>query len=189
MPTLRSSTGARLTDVAGEHGTPAYLIDEADFRARAAAFRDAFPGWSVYYAGKAFLTTDMARWVTEAGLRIDVASGGELAVALAAGVDARRLGLHGTNKSDAAATVRALLADLEAGQLPAPSGPDAAEVLAGRGRAASTFADWERIDAAEQAAGERFGRPRVKVATWHALTDLVRHGRPGGPLEHEGDPA
>ncbi|TBT85485.1 ferredoxin-NADP reductase [Propioniciclava sinopodophylli] len=99
------------------------------------------------------------------------------------------LGVIGTNKSDAAATVRALLADLEAGQLPAPSGPDAAELLAGRGRAASTFADWERIDAAEQAAGERFGRPRVKVATWHALTDLVRHGRPGGPLEHEDDPA
>ncbi|WP_282005013.1 hypothetical protein [Propioniciclava sinopodophylli] len=99
------------------------------------------------------------------------------------------LGVIGTNKSDAAATVTGLLADLEAGLLPAPMGPDAAEVLTGRGRAASTFADWERIDAAEQAAGERFGRPRVKVATWHALTDLVRHGRPGGPLEHEGDPA
>ena len=54
-------------------------------------------------------------------------------------------------------------------------------------RPASTFADWERIDAEEQAAGQRFGRPRVKVATWHALFDLVRHGRPGGPLEREAE--
>ncbi len=53
----------------------------------------------VYYAGKAFLCTEVARWVTGAGLRIDVASGGELAVALAAGVDPALLGLHGNNKS------------------------------------------------------------------------------------------
>lgn len=95
------------------------------------------------------------------------------------------LGVIGTNKSDAAATIRNLLADL--GELPAPTGPDAGELLEQRGRVASTFADWERIDAEEQAAGERFGRPRIKVATWHALLDLVRHGRAGGPLEHEGD--
>lgn len=93
------------------------------------------------------------------------------------------LGVIGTNKSDAAGTVRHLLADL--GTLPTPTGPDAGDLLAGRGRAASSYADWERIDAAEQASGAHFGRPRVKVATWHALTDLVRHGRAGGPLEHE----
>ena len=93
------------------------------------------------------------------------------------------LGVIGTNKGDAAATVRHLLADLAS--LPAPTGPDAGELLEQRGRPASTFADWERIDAEEQAAGQRFGRPRIKVATWHALTDLVRHGRAGGPLEHE----
>ena len=69
----------------------------------------------------------------------------------------------------------------------APTGPDAGALLADRGRPASTFADWERIDAEEQAAGQRFGRPRVKVATWHALFDLVRHGRPGGPLEREAE--
>ncbi len=93
------------------------------------------------------------------------------------------LGVIGTNKGDAAATVRHLLADLPG--LAAPTGPDAGELLAQRGRPASTFADWERIDAEEQAAGQRFGRPRIKVATWHALTDLVRHGRAGGPLEFE----
>ena len=97
------------------------------------------------------------------------------------------LGVIGTNKSDAAATVAGLLEDLAAGAVPAPTGPDAGEVLATRGLRASTFADWERIDAAELAAGAHFGRPRVKVATWHALTDRVRHGRAGGPLEHEAD--
>ena len=55
----------------------------------------------VYYAGKAFLSTEVARWMTDAGLNIDVCSGGELAVALAAGVDPARLGLHGNNKSHA----------------------------------------------------------------------------------------
>jgi len=54
---------------------------------------------SVYYAGKAFLSTEVARWMTEEGLSIDVASSGELAVALAAGVDPAHLGFHGNNKS------------------------------------------------------------------------------------------
>ena len=53
----------------------------------------------VYYAAKAFLSTEVARWMIEAGLNIDVCSGGELAVALAAGVDPERLGFHGNNKS------------------------------------------------------------------------------------------
>jgi diaminopimelate decarboxylase len=53
----------------------------------------------VYYAGKAFLSTEVARWVTESGLMVDVASGGELAVVLAAGVDPKLVGVHGNNKS------------------------------------------------------------------------------------------
>ena len=92
--------GARLTDVAEEHGTPTYLIDEADFRARAAAFRDAFPGWSVYYAGKALLTRRVARWAAEEGLNLDVTTMGEMRIALAGGMPAARLGLHGNNKSE-----------------------------------------------------------------------------------------
>ena len=47
--------GVRLTDLVREHGSPAYVLDEADFRARARAFRTAFDGYDVYYAGKAFL--------------------------------------------------------------------------------------------------------------------------------------
>lgn len=97
------------------------------------------------------------------------------------------IGVIGTNKSDAAATVGRLLEDLTAGLLSPPSGPDAGALLAARGRSASTFADWERIDAQERALGHSTGRERVKVATWHALTELVRHGRTGGVLEREQD--
>jgi diaminopimelate decarboxylase len=95
--------GVDLRELAREHGTPAYVLDEADFRGRARAFRDAFAGtgrpWDVYYAGKAFLCTTVARWVAEEGLSLDVCSGGELTVALRAGVDPARIGFHGNNKS------------------------------------------------------------------------------------------
>lgn len=99
--------GVRVTDIAAEFGTPAYVVDEADFRARARAFRNAFSeafadvggGADVYYASKAFLSVAIARWVTEEGLRLDVSTGGELAVALRAGVPGENLGVHGNNKS------------------------------------------------------------------------------------------
>ena len=68
----------------------------AAFRAAAAAHGTQA---RVYYAGKAFLSTEMVRWVTEEGLAVDVCTGGELAVALAAGADPARLGFHGNNKS------------------------------------------------------------------------------------------
>ena len=100
-----SIAGATLPALAAEFGTPLYVLDEDELRTRARAVRDAFraafAGTSVevYYAGKAFLCTTVARWVAEEGLRLDVASGGELAVALAAGVDPALLGVHGNNKS------------------------------------------------------------------------------------------
>ncbi len=91
--------GVGLRDLAVEHGTPAYVLDEADFRSRARAFREAFAGYEVFYAGKAFLCTAVARWVAEEGLSLDVCTGGELAVALRAGTDPARIGFHGNNKS------------------------------------------------------------------------------------------
>jgi diaminopimelate decarboxylase len=93
--------GVDLRELVAEHGSPAYVLDEADFRSRARAFREAFEGYDVYYAGKAFLCTTVARWVMEEGLSLDVCSPGELTVALRAGVDARRIGHHGNNKSTA----------------------------------------------------------------------------------------
>ncbi|MCU1442039.1 MAG: lysA [Cryobacterium sp.] len=99
--------GVRASDLADRFGTPLYVIDETDARARAVEIRTAFDTEfsrigstvRVYYAGKAFLSTEVARWMVEEGLNIDVCSGGELAVALAAGVDPARLGFHGNNKS------------------------------------------------------------------------------------------
>jgi diaminopimelate decarboxylase len=94
--------GRAVPDVVAEVNTPAYLLDEDDFRGRARAFRDAFAdrdGWDVYYAGKAFLCTTVARWVAEEGLHLDVCTGGELTVAERAGVDPARIGFHGNNKS------------------------------------------------------------------------------------------
>ena len=91
--------GLSVTEIAEQVGTPAYVLDEADLRARARAFVAAFAGWDVYYAGKSFLCTAVARWVHEEGLGIDVCTGGELAVALRSGADPARLALHGNNKS------------------------------------------------------------------------------------------
>ncbi len=86
--------------LANEFGTPAYIVDEDDFRARARAFKDAFAPSTVYYAGKAFLCLATVRWISEEGLSLDVCTGGELAVALAAGFDTERIGFHGNNKSE-----------------------------------------------------------------------------------------
>ena len=97
--------GLATSSIAAQVGTPAYVLDEADFRARARAFRTAFADdetpADVYYAGKAFLCSAVVGWIEEEGLGLDVCSGGELAVALRAGFPAARVTLHGNNKSDA----------------------------------------------------------------------------------------
>jgi diaminopimelate decarboxylase len=91
--------GIDVRDLAGQYGTPAYVLDEEDFRGRCREWREAFEGSDVYYAGKAFLCTAVARWVAEEGLSLDVCTGGELAVALAGGFPPERLLFHGNNKS------------------------------------------------------------------------------------------
>ncbi|MDH2387363.1 diaminopimelate decarboxylase [Streptomyces sp. HNM0663] len=92
--------GMEVTRLAEEFGTPAYFLDEADFRARCRAWADAFgPDADVFYAGKAFLSRAVVRWLTEEGLNLDVCSGGELATALDAGMPAERIAFHGNNKS------------------------------------------------------------------------------------------
>lgn len=101
--------GVRATELVSEHGSPLYVIDEDAARSRAREIRDALIAEAarigteatVYYASKAFLCVEVARWMAEEGLSIDVASGGELAVALAAGVNPARIGFHGNNKSEA----------------------------------------------------------------------------------------
>ena len=101
--------GIPVRELKRQFGTPLYVLSENDFRARARAFSDAFNdafadicgGVDVYYAGKSFLCTAVVRWVEEEGLRLDTASGGELAVAARAGIPGADVALHGNNKSDA----------------------------------------------------------------------------------------
>lgn len=93
------------TELAQEFGTPTFFLDEEAFRARAIAWSEALSAefgsqaGGVFYAAKSFISTAVAHWIAELGLGIDVCSGGELAVALAGGIDPKKIELHGNNKS------------------------------------------------------------------------------------------
>jgi diaminopimelate decarboxylase len=91
--------GVDVRDLLAEHNSPAYVLDELDFRQRARAFKTAFKDFDVFYAGKAFLCTTVARWIQEEGLNLDVCSAGELTVALRAGFEPVNIGYHGNNKT------------------------------------------------------------------------------------------
>ena len=91
--------GLDVRDLAAEFGTPLFVCDEADFRQRCRSYRDAFGTRAgVFYAAKAFCCRGVLRWVTEEGLGVDVCTGGELEVALQAGVPPEMITLHGSNK-------------------------------------------------------------------------------------------
>ena len=102
--------GVDLTSVAADFGTPTFVLDVEAMRGRARVWASAMAeefwdgygmsGGDAFYAGKAFLSADVARLVAAEGLGVDTASLGELSLALRAGVDPDRIGLHGNNKSD-----------------------------------------------------------------------------------------
>ena len=100
-----SIAGITAKTLAKEFGTPTFFLDEADFRERALAWdkalKDAFGSHAgtVYYASKAFICTEVARWIKEIGIGIDVSTGGEMAVALAGSIDPAKIEVHGNNKS------------------------------------------------------------------------------------------
>ncbi|MCC2667827.1 MAG: diaminopimelate decarboxylase [Armatimonadetes bacterium] len=95
--------GVDVTALAAEYGTPLYVMDEATIRQKAreylAAFRARYPKVEVSFAGKAFLCSGICKLIEQEGLRLDVASGGELFTALRAGFPTERISLHGNNKS------------------------------------------------------------------------------------------
>jgi diaminopimelate decarboxylase len=97
--------GCDVLELATEFGTPAYVYAEDDIRARARAYVEAFRArterFEVVYASKAFPATAVYRLMVEEGLSCDVASGGELHLALAGGFDPERLYMHGNNKTEA----------------------------------------------------------------------------------------
>ncbi|MEV1286871.1 diaminopimelate decarboxylase [Micromonospora sp. NPDC049679] len=132
--------GLGVRELAEEFGTPAYVLDEDDLRTRCREFRAAFPDHDVYYAGKAFLCRAVVRVIAEEGLHLDICTGGELAVALSAGMPPERIGFHGNNKS---------------------TGELARALDAGLGRIiVDSFAEIERLSAL---ARERGVRPKVLV--------------------------
>lgn len=102
--------GVAATELIEQYGSPCYVIDETDARARASeihsvfhqAFADIGAEIELHYASKALLTIDVAKWMVGAGLGLDVASLGELEVGLAAGVTPASIGMHGNNKTDEA---------------------------------------------------------------------------------------
>jgi diaminopimelate decarboxylase len=96
--------GCDAVELAREFGTPVYVVVEDDIRARARAFKDAYAArcddFEVHFASKAFPCTAVLRILRDEGLACDVASGGELAIALKAGFDPGRIHLHGNAKSE-----------------------------------------------------------------------------------------
>ncbi|CAM3981212.1 diaminopimelate decarboxylase [Kibdelosporangium persicum] len=103
--------GVDVRELAEKYGTPLFVMDEDDFRSRCRDHARAFGDPAlVHYASKAFLSVEIARWVAQEGLSLDVCSGGELAIALRAGFPPERIALHGNNKS-----VAELTAAVEAG--------------------------------------------------------------------------
>jgi diaminopimelate decarboxylase len=91
--------GADVRDLANEYGTPVFVTDEEDIRSRAREYLEAFAQeGGVFYAAKAFCSRAVLRWVHSEGLGVDVCSGGELEVALSAGVEPAMITLHGNNK-------------------------------------------------------------------------------------------
>ena len=97
--------GCDVVELVEEFGTPAYIYAEEDMRRRAQEYIRAFEqrtdAFEVIYASKAFPASAAYRVMREEGLSVDVASGGELHIALAAGFDALRIHLHGNNKTEA----------------------------------------------------------------------------------------
>ena len=97
--------GSSATALAAEFKTPTFFLDEDDFRSRALTWNSELSkafgpqAGRVYYAAKAFICVEVARWIADMGIGIDVCSGGELAVALKGGIKPENIELHGNNKS------------------------------------------------------------------------------------------
>ncbi len=98
-----SIAGCSASSLAKEFGSPLFVIDQADFYTRTNAWRDeliaAFGGGNLYYAAKSFICVEVAKWLMELNVNLDVCTSGELAVALAAKFPADRIEFHGNNKS------------------------------------------------------------------------------------------
>ena len=100
-----SLAGISAAQLAKDFGTPAFFLDEDAYRSRALAWHNGLQSefgphaGTIYYAAKSFICTAVAQWISEIGIGIDVCTGGELAVALAGGINPSKIEVHGNNKS------------------------------------------------------------------------------------------
>jgi len=98
-------SGISASTLARDFGTPTFFLDENDFLERAQSWNTALHqhfgdnAGTIYYAAKSFICTSVAKWIAELGIGIDVCTGGELAVALAGGINPANIEMHGNNKS------------------------------------------------------------------------------------------
>jgi len=98
-------SGIPAAQLAKEFGTPTFFLDEDAYRSRAIAWRDGLHSQfgihagTIYYAAKSFICTAVAQWIADIGIGIDVCTGGELAAALAGGINPAKIEFHGNNKS------------------------------------------------------------------------------------------
>ena len=97
--------GIPAAQLAKDFGTPTFFLDEDAFRTRATSWQEGLQNefgphaGEVFYAAKSFICTAVAQWIADIGIGIDVCTGGELAVALAGGIDPKKIEVHGNNKS------------------------------------------------------------------------------------------
>ncbi|MFM8502256.1 MAG: diaminopimelate decarboxylase [Actinomycetota bacterium] len=98
--------GCSVSDIAASYGTPIFILDESDLKARIgnwnSEFKAAFAqnAGQIYYAAKSFISVEVAKLINEAGIGVDVCTGGELAVVRAAKFPGERIEMHGNNKSE-----------------------------------------------------------------------------------------
>lgn len=163
--------GRDLTELVREHGTPLYVLDEADLRGRLRTYAEAFGPEHVHYGAKAFLTRSLVPVLVDEGVSLDCASGGELYTALAGGFPAERVVFHGNNKS---------VAELEMA------------VAEGVGRVAvDSPIEAERLERVAAEAGARVGvylrvTPGIHAQTHDYLKTGIEDSKFGVPI---GEPA
>ncbi|GGZ61439.1 diaminopimelate decarboxylase [Streptomyces inusitatus] len=182
--------GVPLAELAERYGTPVYVLDEAEVRARAAAWRRALPDADVVYAAKAFLCRAMVDWMEQEGVGLDVCSAGELELAASRGFPADRIVLHGNAKSprDLRTALRlgvgriVIDSECEIARLAAHvPGPEAQQVMvrvlpgiaAGGHHKISTGAEGQKFGLsiaggdAEDAVARILGQPRLELVGLH----------------------
>ncbi len=139
---LHAVGGVAVTELASGYGTPLWVVDEDDVRARCREYRQAFPGGVVAYASKAWPVVGVMQIVADEGLWVDVASGGELHTARVAGVPMDRVVFHGNNKSDAELR---LAGELGVGRIVVDSFDELDRLERIGGEQGRTFACWLRV--------------------------------------------